>query len=125
MEILIDLAGHLLEARARNVAVAISKLGYIHIRSIDRPVHGRPAALERIVIVTLRPQLVLELTVAAAGYEIADLKPERTVVVAESAKPQCWVFPGHMLAIVKIASLVRKSEDACPPLLAELHQSPM
>jgi hypothetical protein len=124
VEILIDLAGHLLEARKRTVAVAISKLGYIHIQSIERPMH-RPAPPTRTVIVTLRPQLVSELTVAAAGYEIADLKPERTVVVAEFAQQECWVFSGHMPAIVKIASLVQEAKNMRPLLVTELQRSPM
>jgi hypothetical protein len=105
VNILIDLGGRSVKAGSRNIAVAISKLGYIHLRAIDCPLRGG-AGLDRTVIVTLQPRLSSELAVVAVGYEIADLKPERTIVIADFANPQCWVFSGYLPAIAKLAALV-------------------
>jgi hypothetical protein len=101
VERLIDLTGRASRVGKRNVAVAIAKLGYIHIRAIDRT-----------VIVTLKPRLVHPLTVAAAAYEIADLDPERSIVVADVKYQRCWVFAEYMPAIRKIASLASDVGDA-------------
>jgi hypothetical protein len=101
VELLIDLTGQSLRVGKRNVHAAVSKLGYIHIRSI-----------ERTVIVTLKPRLVHPLTVAAAAYEISDLNPERTIVVAAVEHQECWVFPGYMSALRKMASLASDAGDA-------------
>jgi hypothetical protein len=111
MELLIDLAGRSLKVRKRNVAMAISKLGYIHIQSIDHPApgHGTP---NRTVIVTLQPWLLSKITMVAAAFAIADLSPECTIVVAEFAKRECWVSPGYMPALRRIATLIDDPGDA-------------
>ena len=105
MNILVDLGGRSVKAGKRNISVAISKLGYINIRAIDCPPRGG-VGIDRTVIVTLQPRLSSELAVAAVGYEIADLRPERTIVIADFANPQCWVFSGYLPAIAKLAALV-------------------
>ena len=94
MEILIDLAGRSLKVGRRNVAVAVSKVGFIHVRSTG------PTA-----IISLQPQLASEVTIAAAAYIIADLNPQRTIVAAWLSNPRCWVFSGYALAVRKIAAL--------------------
>jgi hypothetical protein len=100
LELLIDHIGRSLRTGKRDVVVAISKLGYVHIR-----VNGRT------VIVTLTPRLVHPLTVAAAAYEISDLDPARTVVVAGVDKQECWVFAGYMPALRRIASLASDAAE--------------
>jgi len=108
VELLIDLSGRSLKVGRRSIAVVVSKVGFIHIRSTGRT-----------VIVTLQPELLSQLTLAAAGYEIGDLNPERTVVVAGIASPKCWVFAGYMPALRKIASLGRGTGDPDAYGLAE------
>ena len=94
VELLIDLTGRPTKIGKRDVAVAIAKLGYIHIRAIGRS-----------VTVTLMPRLVHPLTLAAAAYEIADLEPDRTIVVAGAENNRCRVSAGYMSAIRTMASL--------------------
>jgi hypothetical protein len=95
VEFLIDLAGRSSPAGKRNVAVAVAKAGFVHIRSI-----------ERTVIITLEPRLVSQLTLATACYKVADLSPERTVLVAGVTHPECWVFPGYIPALSTLGWLV-------------------
>jgi hypothetical protein len=121
VELLIDLAGRSLKIGKRNVAVAISKLGYIHIQSIEHPVPFR-ATPNRTVIVTLQPWLLSKLAIVAAAFSIADLSPERTIVVAEFAKRECWISTGYMPAIRRIAALVSDPGDTDISSLAEAHE---
>ena len=107
VDILIDLGGRVVKAAKRNIEVAISKLGYIHIRAVDCPLPNGDG-LDRTAIVTLQPELTSELAFAAVGYEVADLRPDRTIVVAHFVNPQCWVFSGYLPALQKIAALVRE-----------------
>ena len=74
-------------------------------------------AIERTVIITFQPRAVSELALAAIGYKFADLDPERIIVVAECATPQCLVFADGLLAVRKIAALARGETDAGVPLL--------
>ena len=106
MDILIDLAGRVLKSGKRNIAIAVSKLGYIHICAVDHEPND-VAAADRTVIVRLQPQLSSELAVASACYQIADLQPARTVVIVDSANLACCVSSGYMPALRKIAALVR------------------
>jgi len=64
------------------------------------------------VIVTLQPQVGSDLMAAAAGYQIADLNPNRTVVLADLENPRCWVFPGYMSALKQVAALIRRRGEA-------------
>lgn len=95
MEVLVDVAGRSQRIGKRDVATAILKLGFVHIRSINRT-----------AIITLAPRLVQPVTLAATAYKVADLDPERTIVVATAENEQCWAFSGYMLAIGKMMSLV-------------------
>jgi hypothetical protein len=106
VDILIDLAGRVSKNGKRNLAVAVSKLGYIHICTAGHEPNAA-AATDRTVIVRLQPQLSSELAVVAACYQIADLQPARTVVIVDSANPVCCVSSGYMPALRKIAALVR------------------
>jgi hypothetical protein len=103
VEILIDPTGRSMRAGRRDVALAIAKIGFIYIRSL-----GRTA------IVTLQPRLVSQLTLAGAGYKIADLGPERTIIVAGVMDPECWVFPGYTDALKKLGNLVCGEGDGEP-----------
>jgi hypothetical protein len=106
---LIDVGGRLLRVGRRDVAIAVTKLGYIHIQAIDADPSGE-AGDGRTVVVTLRPSLGSELALAALGYAISDLCPKRTIVHAEFTKPQCWVFPEYLPALKKVAALIAGSE---------------
>jgi hypothetical protein len=110
VEFLVDLTGRSIKVGKRNVAVAVAKLGYIHIRLTDRT-----------VIITLKPRLVHPLTVAAAGYEISDLEPERTIVLAGIENQECWIFTGYMSALRKMASFssdVDQTGSSAEPLIS-------
>lgn len=96
MECLIDVAGRSRKIGTRNVAVAVAKLGNVHIRSVGRT-----------VIITLQPETVSEVALAAAGYKIGDLSPERVILVAGVASARCWVFSGYRPAFSKIDALRR------------------
>ena len=48
----------------------------------------------------------------AAGYQIADLKPGRSIVIAGLNSPHCWVFDGYMGALRKMAVLVEGNDGA-------------
>jgi hypothetical protein len=111
VEFFIDLSGRSRKIGKRNVALAVSQVGYVYLRSIDRTVTER-SVVDRTAIFTFRPEKISQLTLAAAGYQLAELKPERTVVVAELPKPQCWVFAGYMSALKMIAKLVSTAGDA-------------
>jgi hypothetical protein len=111
VEFMIDNAGRPRKIGRRNVVLAVSQVGYVHIRLFDRTVTER-SVVDRTAIVTFRPQKISQLTLAAAGYQLAELRPERTVVVAELPKPQCWVFAGYMSALKMIAKLVSAAGDA-------------
>jgi hypothetical protein len=111
VEFMIDNAGRPRKVGRRNVVLAVSQVGYVHIRLFDRTVTER-SVVDRTAIVTFRPQKISQLTLAAAGYQLAELRPERTVVVAELPKPQCWVFAGYMSALKMIAKLVSTAGDA-------------
>lgn len=104
VEFLIDLLGRSRKVGKRNVAIAVAKVGYVHVRVPERQMEDQRRN-SRTVIVTLQPQLVTQPAIAALGYKLADLDPERTIVVAELAVPQSWVFPAHMPALRMIAML--------------------
>jgi hypothetical protein len=104
MEYFIDLAGRSRKVRRRNVAAAVAEVGYVHIRTRDVVQRDR-STVDRTVIVTLRPQLPSELTLAATGYKLSDLDPDRIVVVADSASPECWVFDDVLPAMRRIAAI--------------------
>ena len=95
MEFLIDLAGRSLPIGRRNIAAAVGKAGFVHIRSVDRT-----------VIITLEPRLVSQLALAATCYKVADLGPERTIVVAGVARPKYSVFLGYIAALSTLGWLV-------------------
>ena len=104
MEFLIDLLGRSRKVGKRNAAVAIAKVGYVHVRLTEHQMGDQRGTCQT-VIVTLQPQLVTQPAIAALGYKLADLDPERTIVVAELAVPRSWVFPAHMPALRMIAML--------------------
>ena len=104
MEWFIDLAGRSRKVGRRNVAEAVVEVGFVHIRIRDI-VQCDQLSIDRTVIVTLRPQLPSELTLAATGYKLSDLDPDRIVVVAESASPECWVFDDVLPAMRRIAAI--------------------
>src|SRR5713226_9142062 len=62
------------------VDYAVSKLGFIHIWSVD----GSS------IVVTLRPDLVRPKTMVAAFYAIADLRPVRVFISATNTTKQGW-----------------------------------
>src|SRR6266478_7224091 len=62
------------------VDFAVSKLGFIHIWSVD----GSS------IVVTLRPELVHPKTMIAAFYAIADLRPVRVFISATNSATQRW-----------------------------------
>src|SRR5712691_335929 len=62
------------------VDYAVSKLGFIHIWSVD----GSS------IVVSLRPDLVHPKTMAAAFYAIADLQPARVYVTDRNTTTQRW-----------------------------------
>jgi hypothetical protein len=105
VEVFINFTGRALKVCKRDISAAVSKLGYIHVRSIDRPSDSE-AGHGRTVIITLEPRLNSDLMVAAVAYEIADLNPSRTIVVVGVSCQKSWVFPGYLPAIRKIAALV-------------------
>ena len=100
VQFLIDEMGRCAKVGKRSVAVAILQGGNIHILSTQQT-----------IIITLQPNAVSPLTLAAAAYAIADLTPDRSIVVAGLQEPQCWVFPGYLMAIQKIASLIEAAAD--------------
>jgi hypothetical protein len=104
VEFLIDLLGRSRKVGKRNAAVAIAKVGYVHVRLTEHQMGDQRGTCQT-VIVTLQPQLVTQPAIAALGYKLADLGPERTIVLAELAVPQSWVFPAHMPALRMIAML--------------------
>src|SRR5579863_3490757 len=103
-EVFVDTGGRLLNAGGRNVAVAVMVLGYIHIRTIDPHTDGGESD-KRTVVVTLRPYVGSQLALAALGYALGDLRPNRTIVYAAFAEPQFWAFPGYLPALRKVAAL--------------------
>jgi len=109
VEVLIDLAGCLSgAARECHVSLAIQRLGYIHIRAINRN-----------LVITLRPCLVSGLMVAVACYEVADFNPERTAIIALFETPLYSIFCGYRPALKKLATLVvDPRERARTPLRA-------
>lgn len=110
MEFFIDLAGRSRKVGQLSVAIAVSKIGYIHVRLIERTLAGR-ATTDRTVIVNVQPYLVSELALAAFGYKLADLNPERTVVVVEGPNPGCWVVSDQTSALRLMANLARTDAD--------------
>lgn len=114
MEFFIDLSGRSRQVGRRNIAIAVSKVGYIHVRLIERVQAGRHA-VDRTAIVTLQPRLVSQPTLAALGYKLANLDPERTVVVADFPVAKCWVFVGHMSALRMIGAIVAGDGETSSP----------
>jgi len=100
VECLIDLTGRALRIGKRNVATAVRPVGFIFIRTI-----GRTA------IITLQPPLVSQLTLAGAAYMIADLNPDRTILIVGIVNPECRIFPRYIDALRKLGELVSGREN--------------
>jgi len=94
VDVLINLSGQPVRAGMRDVAVAVSKIGLVHIRMIGGT-----------LIVTFEPESASEMSLAGAFYKIADLRPERTIVVAGIANSVCWSYPGYTSALKKMDEL--------------------
>jgi hypothetical protein len=105
MELLIDVAGHALRVGKRDVSIAVSTLGFVHIRVV-----------ERTLIVTLQPGLVHPLTIAAAAYKVADSDPKRTIIIAGYGSQECWVFAGYSSALVKMSGFASDERRAGAPI---------
>ena len=95
MDVVIDLLGRAVLAGKRDVAVAVSKIGVVHIRTV-----GKTA------IVTFAPEAASRTSLAGAFYKIADFNPERTIVVAGIGNSAFWIYPGYAAALRKIDELV-------------------
>lgn len=108
----------------RNVALAVSKVGYVHLRSIERLVVDRDAT-DRTVIVTFQPLKLAPLTLAGLGYKLADLNPARTVIVAELPQPMCWVCTGYLAALKKIAAVAAGVDNAAEAYAPDACMCPM
>jgi len=94
VDVVIDLLGRPVLAGKRDVAVAVSKIGVVHIRTV-----GKTA------IVTFEPEAASQTSLAGAFYKIADLRPERTIVVAGIGNSVFWIYPGYTAALRKIDEL--------------------
>src|SRR6266853_6315781 len=91
------------------VDYAVSKLGFIHIWSVD----GSS------IVVTLRPDLVHPKTMIAAFYAIADLGPVRVFISATNTAKQRWeLFNSVDRALSRIDRLV--SAARCPSIRTSL-----
>lgn len=88
MELLINVAGRSVSPSRRDVEVAVSKGGCVHISAIGRT-----------SIVTFQPQLVSVLTIVGAAYELAALAPALTIVLGGIDDPQCRVCHGYQMAL--------------------------
>jgi hypothetical protein len=119
VEFLIDLSGRSRAVGKRDVAIAVSKVGYVHLRTVDR------ADTQRTAIVNFQPRLVSERALAALGYKLANLDPDRTVVVSEFPSPGCWTFRGYMPALKMVGRLVSGAEDIADFSSAGTLQLPM
>ena len=114
MEFLIDLSGRIRRVGNRDAATAVSQAGHIHFRSIQRPASDRNSA-DRLVIATLHPRLVSGPSVAALCYKLADLDPQRVVILIDDPVPKCWVFSSHRSALRALAALMSDSERRSEP----------
>src|SRR6266568_1262516 len=87
---------------ANMVDYAVSKLGFIHIWSVD----GSS------IVVMLRPDLVHPKTMIAAFYAIADLRPVRVFIAANNAPTQRWeLFNNVNHALNSIERLVTAARN--------------
>ena len=114
MEFLIDLSGRTRRVGSRSAAIAISQAGHIHVRSIQRPAADRNST-DRLAIVTLHPRLVSGVSLAALCYKLADLDPQRIVILIDDPVPKCWVFSSPMSALRAIAALMSDPEERPEP----------
>src|SRR6266481_6572528 len=87
------------------VDYAVSKLGFIHIWSVD----GSS------IIVALRPDLVHPKTITAAFYAIADLRPVRVFVSVSNTAKQRW----------ELFNSVDRALDRIDRLVAAARRSPI
>jgi hypothetical protein len=120
VDFFIDLGGRSRKVGQRNVPIAVSKVGYIYLRTVERP-FGQQNSKGRTVIITFAPRLVSELAIAALGYKLADLEPERTVVVAEGPRPRCRVFADAISALRLVGALAGGTDNAWSTNNAEEH----
>src|SRR6202011_5046314 len=85
------------------VDYAVSRLGFIHIWSVD----GSS------VVITLQPDLVHPKTMAAAFYAIADLRPVRVFISASNPAKQRWeLFNSVDRALSRIERLVTAARNS-------------
>ena len=108
MEFLINLTGRASPAGKRDVAFAVARLGFVHLRLIVST-----------LIVTLQPELVSQLTAAGAFYKIAQLNPQRTIIITGVGSKDCWAFDGYKPAIRNIQALLATPEDVDRAHLAQ------
>jgi hypothetical protein len=103
VEFLIDPAGRSRKAGRRNIAAAVTQSGCVYLRSIDHP-PSRDVD-DRTVIVTLQPALLSDAAIVSTANKLADLCPNRVVLLAEGSKAQCFVFSDSVLAVRTINTL--------------------
>jgi hypothetical protein len=110
VEFLIDPAGRSRRIGNRDVATAVSKVGYVHLLVIERS-DNTESRVDRTAIAALQPGRVSEATVAALGNKLAAVHPDRTVVVAYFPTPECWVFSDCLAALRKVTALADDRSD--------------
>ena len=95
MELLIDTAGRSVSPIRRDVEVAVSKAGCVHI-----------AAIGKTSVVTFQPKLVSALTIAATAYKLAALAPVLTIVLGGIGDSEWRVCRGYQTAVETMEMLV-------------------
>jgi hypothetical protein len=116
-EFFIDLQGRFRGVGNRNIALAVTDVGYVHVGVIDRMAPNEDLS-DRAVIVRLQPQRISQLALAALGYHLADLDPTLIIVVADLPMPLCKSFTGYLTAMKMIAQLTQSADLALasPPM---------
>jgi hypothetical protein len=105
VELLIDDEGKVRRPADDIVEHAVNSLGFIHLRTV-----GRSS-----VVVSLRPDIVGELTKNSAYYEIADLFPTRVIICP---RPTGWgqeEIHRYPRAILRIGELVAAAQGLASP----------
>ena len=97
VEFLIDPAGRSRRSGRRNIAAAVAQTGCVYVRLIEQPTCRGPT--DRTVTVTFRPSLLSDAAIVSTGNKLADLDPDRVVLIAEGLNTQCFVFSDSVLAL--------------------------
>jgi hypothetical protein len=115
VEFLIDIRGCVRRRIANlKIAAVVEQGGSVHIQAIDRPVADQ-ACIDRTVIVTLHPRLMSCAAVVTLGNQLAELEPQRIVVVATtSSTAKSWIFSNALSALRMVIALCEGRADAAP-----------